>query len=81
MKQSLGRNPRFLNQIEKRKLERLGILKEKREIHTPSNFSFPQGETMDIRIPPDQEVKEAISQALQRMKIKIKKPTKEDLKR
>lgn len=60
------RKPRFLNQLEKRRLRRLGILTEKQK--PPAK-----------RIPPQQEIKEELRKILKEGHFKIPKPSTEDL--
>ena len=79
MKKSPSRKSGFLNQLEKRKLRRLGMLQKKQQTHPPSNVSFPQGDSIKVRIPPEQELKEELRNILSEGQFKIPKPSKEDI--
>lgn len=66
-----------MNQLEKRKRKRVGMWPSKAS--TPANLNLP--EDFEVRIPPEQEIIDAIAKAVQDGKIKTDTPTKEDVEK
>lgn len=62
MKKTINRKPGFLNQLERRKLKRLGIIKPKPETRPPSNVSIPR--PLEIEIPSDPQILAALTKGV-----------------